>query len=141
MIGPNWYHFAGGGSYIYDPNPGPNDKKYIPGVLAKPTDDDIVARALKACQVATIAEAGHRTGANCGEPMAAMAFTRTNKNKTLKGAKVVTWGSWGKNQNKQFGVMNPCQTDSASQPDPWGCAQFASLSSLDKSILVSCVVD
>ena len=39
-------------------------------------------------------DAGHRTGANCGEPMAGLAFVQTNSGAPLDGAKVVTWGKY-----------------------------------------------
>lgn len=71
--------------------------------------------------------AGHRTGANCGEPMAGLTFVQTNPAATLDGAKVVTWG---KSKQKGVsgwvtGVMNPCGGGQGLEnADVWGCAQL-----------------
>ena len=61
-----------------------------------------------------LVEAGHRTGANCGEPMAAIAWARSNQNKSLRNSKVVTSGTWKPGcRPKQIGVMDLCLTDRA----------------------------
>ena len=81
-----------------------------------------------ACEVRSLNAAGHRTGANCGEPMAAMMYVQTNPTATLDGTKVVTWGKY-KEEGKSgwvTGVMDPCglNGDPLANADVWGCAQL-----------------
>ena len=78
-----------------------------------------------ACEVRSTSAAGHRTGGNCGEPMAAMAFAQTNPTATLDGAKVVTWGKHKRNNAWTTGVMDPCMSGAGlGYADTWGCAQL-----------------
>ncbi len=85
-----------------------------------------------ACQVRSKTGAGHRSGGNCGEPMAAMSFVQTNPTGVLDGAKVVTWGKYRDPVSKAWttGVMDPCMSGaSLDSTDVWGCARLTGLSS------------
>ena len=74
-------------------------------------------------------DAGHRTGANCGEPMAGMAFVQTNPGAPLNDAKVVTWGkkTVPGQSGTVTGVMDPCGRGQGGLEniDIWGCHQLA----------------
>lgn len=91
-----------------------------------------------ACQVRSTTGAGHRSGGNCGEPMAAMSFVQTNPTGVLDGAKVVTWGKYRDPVSKAWttGVMDPCMSGaSLGYTDVWGCAQMTGLSSPEYAFL------
>lgn len=90
-------------------------------------DDSVVeevALALKRCQVESHdGNTGHRTGAACGEPLAAQQWCATNKDVRLKDQKavVVTWGKWSYDgPDNEVGVVNPCQR----RLKEWGCKSF-----------------
>ena len=83
-----------------------------------------------ACEVRTANGAGHRTGANCGEPMAALALVQITPTAELDGARVVTWGKFKDPTTKKNteGVMDPCgpksQNGGLDWTDTWGCTQL-----------------
>lgn len=117
---------TGGGSYLYIPNSSEARLKYTPGVVNKAADAGILEWALKECQIESDIGAGHRTGANCGEMMAALAFIRTNPLSELNNCVVVTWGKRKELDAKgrprgpwKTEVMNPC---SPSAPQ-FGCGK------------------
>ena len=82
-----------------------------------------------ACEVRSLNAAGHRTGANCGEPMAGMTYVQTNPTATLDGVKVVTWGKYKVKGKSGWvtGVMDPCGRGQGGLEniDVWGCHQLA----------------
>ena len=114
---------TGGGSIQYIPNQNcPYKDTWTPGNQIPSDDCALVSQALQACQLRSSNNSGHRTGGNCGEVMAAMAFCTVSPSGTLVGAKVVTWGNF---QNVQS-VWDPCEkhnNDLASAPT-WGCLSF-----------------
>ena len=122
---------TGGSSFLYIPNA--NDPKYTPGNINQAADAGVLEWALMQCQVASTSGAGHRTGANCGEMLAAMAFVRTNPTGVLDKSPVVTWGR-RRAPNDQgrltgpylFEVMDPCRTDQGLGNAPvYGCSQVS----------------
>lgn len=126
---------AGGGSLLYKPNANTNDRnqKYIPGNINQAADAGVLEWALMQCQVSSTNGAGHRTGANCGEMIAALAFVRTDSTGLLDDSPVVTWGRYKalNNQGRPtgpwiFGVMDPCRTAQGLGRAPvYGCAQVS----------------
>jgi hypothetical protein len=108
IIRENKVYFASsliGGAYIYIPQDTSKSQKmkYMPGVIdqAKVPWTLILNRALVACQIGSLPASVpvHRTGANCGKPMAALVCARNQGwYETLEGAVVVTWGKTGKDQ-------------------------------------------
>lgn len=92
------------------------------------TVSDAVAKevsvALKRCQVESHDGAtGHRTGAACGEPLAAQQWCATNKHLNLseQNARVITWGKFNRNEpDDEVGIVDPCQGGL----NAWGCAAF-----------------
>ena len=123
--------FAGGASFLYIPNA--NGPKYTPGNINQATDAGVLEWALMQCQVGSTSGAGHRTGANCGEMLAAMAFVRTSPTGVLDTSPVVTWGRY-KALNDQgrptgpwiYGVMDPCRTTQGLGKAPvYGCSQVS----------------
>ena len=106
------FSLKGGESFLYIPNANTQDNrlKWTPGVLDPARGTSVVTQALLNCQAKSTNNSGHRSGANCGEPMAAMAFVQTNPGGKLDGAKVVTWGKF-KDQTNAWttGVMDPCR--------------------------------
>ena len=132
---------AGGGSLIYEPNEAETgSSRWKPGVFKQPSHSLTVNRALLACQAFALNGAGHRTGANCGEPMAALTFVKAAPSQDIERARIVTWGNFlrDKGGKKVAGVMNPCFTpkqpsdgqqeatevQSLSTINTWGCSQF-----------------
>lgn len=113
----------GGGSLQYVPNQNsPYKATWIPGNQIPRSDCALVSKALQACQLLASDSSGHRTGGNCGENVAAMAFCTVDLNGSLVGAKVVTWGEV---ENVQS-VLYPCEkhkNDLSSAPT-WGCLSF-----------------
>ena len=125
---------AGGASFLYIPNANTDNKnKYTPGNINQATDAGVLEWALMQCQVASTSGAGHRTGANCGEMLAAMALVRTNPTGVLDNSPVVTWGRYKalSDQGRPtgpwiFGVMDPCRTAQGLGKAPeYGCSQVS----------------
>lgn len=124
---------AGGASFLYIPNANTDNKnhKYIPGNINQAADAGVLEWAPMQCQVASTSGAGHRTGANCGEMMAAMAFVRTNSAGVLDNSPVVTWGRYKAPSDQGrptgpwiFGVMDPRRTAQGLGKAPvYGCSQ------------------
>lgn len=56
---------------------------------------------------------GHKNGASCGEPMAAMAFCATHSQGTLEGAKIVTITDRGPKNDLE--IVAPCRGQSDPQ--------------------------
>lgn len=79
----------GGGSFLYLPNGNKDGSRYTELNPAHPCEDPVKA-ALIRCQTRSVNPTGHRTGASCGEPMAALAFCATNNQRNLDNAKIVT---------------------------------------------------
>lgn len=83
-----------------------------------------VSLALKRCQVESHdGVTGHRTGAACGEPLAAQQWCATNKDINLRdqNARVITWGKYGRNDPEdEVGIVDPCRGGL----NAWGCATF-----------------
>lgn len=125
--------FAGGSSFLYIPNANTDDnkQKYTPRNVNQASDAGVLEWALMQCQVASTSGAGHRTGANCGEMMAAMAFVRTSPTGVLDNSLVVTWGRYKAlvdqgNPTWIFGVMDPCRTAQGLGKAPvYGCSQVS----------------
>lgn len=92
------------------------------------TVDDHVAEeisfALKRCQSQSYdGVTGHRTGAACGEPLAAQQWCSTNKQLKLseQNARVVTWGKYNRDApDDEVGIVDPCEGGIKM----WGCAAF-----------------
>jgi hypothetical protein len=78
-----------GGAYLYLPNGMKEGSRYTHFDPAHPCDGP-VAGALRRCQLNTIELTGHRTGASCGEPMAALAYCSTNIQHDFSNAKIVS---------------------------------------------------
>ena len=93
----------GGGPYLYRPNgnTGADQARFTDldpdHPCAGPVQD-----ALTRCQLNSIA-IGHRTGASCGEPMAALAFCATHNQGDFSNAKIVS--IMGKTTYK---IVAPC---------------------------------
>ena len=114
----------GGGSLQYVPNENCDYKnRWTPGNTTPDTSCPLVYQALKACQLRSSNNSGHRTGGNCGEVMAAMTFCTMNPGGDLGGAKVVSYGK-GKGVEE---VWDPCIPipESLESMDTWGCSLFA----------------
>lgn len=83
-----------------------------------------VSLALKRCQVQSHdGTTGHRTGAACGEPLAAQQWCATNKHLDLtkQNARVITWGKYNRDEpDDQVGIVDPCRGGL----NAWGCAAF-----------------
>lgn len=83
-----------------------------------------VSLALKRCQVESYdGNTGHRTGAACGEPLAAQQWCATNKQIKLsdQNGRVVTWGKYGRDEpDDDVGILDPCEGGTKA----WGCAAF-----------------
>jgi hypothetical protein len=91
----------GGGPYLYVPNGQKTGSRFTELDPLRPRG--AVQDALTRCQVNSINLSGHRTGASCGEPMAALAFCATHNQRSLINAKVVT--ITGKSTYK---IVPPC---------------------------------
>ena len=114
---------TGGGSIQYIPNQNCLYKDtWTPGNQIPRSDCALVSQSLQACQLRSSNNSGHRTGGNCGEVMAAMAFCTVNPSGSLAGAKVVSWG----NSQKVQSVWDPCEkhSDDLASADTWGCVSF-----------------
>lgn len=72
-----------------------------------------VQDALQQCQLRSVGQSGHNSGAKCGEPMAAVAFCTTNNQRDLSGAKIVT--VMGKTE-KGLKIVAPCGDPSGPKP-------------------------
>ena len=85
---------------------------------------DEVSWALKRCQVESHdGTTGHRTGAACGEPLAAQQWCATNIHINLRdqNGRVITWGKYNRNDpDDEVGIVNPCEGGR----NAWGCAAF-----------------
>lgn len=120
-----------GGSFLYNPNiDAQNRQNYIPGNLKTQTNCQLVQEALMACQARSTNASGHRTGASCGEPMAAVMFCKDDPQfADLRNARIVTWG-FSRNPmtgEQTTGVMVPCKQEAGlDYTDQWGCSQFMS---------------
>ena len=132
---------TGGGSLLYIPNANPSNPrlKYVPGVLNQLNDDGILEWALMACEVRSTNSAGHRSGGNCGEPLAALSFVQTDPTGVLDGAKVVTWGRYRDRTNGNAWttrVMDPCmQGAGLGFTNTWGCAQLTGPNGLNMIVI------
>jgi len=95
----------GGGPYLYRPNgnTGADQARFTDldpdHPCAGPVQD-----ALTRCQLNSIA-IGHRTGASCGEPMAALAFCATHNKGDFSNAKIVS--IMGKTKTT-YKIVAPC---------------------------------
>ena len=131
---------VGGGSLLYIPNNSNPRDRYTPGIFTQATDAGELEWALMACEVRSTTASGHRTGGNCGEPMAALSVVTTNPTATFAGAKVVTWGSYRDltQASKPWvtGVMDPCMTGRGlGYTDVWGCGQLTGRNGLDMIVI------
>ena len=81
----------GGGAYLYLPNgnTGSDQSRFTDLDPAHPCAG-AVQDALTRCQANSVNFSGHRTGASCGEPMAALAFCATHVQRDLRDAKIVS---------------------------------------------------
>lgn len=78
----------GGGPFLYIPNGNTQGSRFTNPDPAHPCP--AVQDALARCQARSVNLSGHRTGASCGEPMAALAFCATHNQQPLTNAKIVT---------------------------------------------------
>lgn len=93
----------GAGSFLYLPNGNTRGRRFNELDPAHPCTGP-VQDALVRCQAKAVTlGSGHRTGASCGEPMAALAFCATNNQRDLANAKIVT--IVGKTAGK---IVPPC---------------------------------
>lgn len=80
--------------------------------------------ALKRCQNESYDRTtGHRTGAACGEPLAAQQWCATNKHLNLseQNARVITWGKFNLDAPvDDMGIVDSCRGGF----NAWGCAAF-----------------
>ncbi|KAF2166026.1 hypothetical protein M409DRAFT_23754 [Zasmidium cellare ATCC 36951] len=109
------------GTFLYLPNGNREGSRFTQLNPAHPCKGS-VEQALTRCQLRAVnSDTGHRTGASCGEPMAALAFCATNNQRSLDNAKIVS--ITGKDKYK---IVPPC-----GHPDghltydgEWGCHSF-----------------
>lgn len=92
---------VGGGSYFYVHNGNTRGSRFTH--FHPHHQCGVVTNALKACQEVSFDKSGHRTGASCGEPMAALAFCLTGSRDSRQDAKIVT--VTGKTSEK---IVPPC---------------------------------
>lgn len=106
---------SAGGSFLYLPNGNRQGWRFTHLNPAHPCTGP-VQNALLRCQAKAVNfGTGHRTGANCGEPMAALAFCATNNQRNLVSAKILT--IVGKERPK---IVPPC-----ARPDGQLVSDFA----------------
>ncbi|CZT25184.1 uncharacterized protein RCC_10913 [Ramularia collo-cygni] len=128
-----------GGPFLYLLNgeTDPNKSRYTD--LNPKLEITEVQRALTRCQLAKFTEEGvnpgHRTGANCGEQMAALAFVTTQSQRSLKGAKIIS--IQGKKDNAS--VAPPCGDPKGNLifTGEWGCHDFTSEIGMGMTVIKS----